>query len=1161
MRNLDSIRTFSLLAALFGGMWMSAANAGPIDNLQPGQWYEFPNSRLETVLPNPLPEGVPNGMMGAGYSGGAYDTKRNRLIVFGGGHTSYTGNEVYVFDVSIGAWSRLTNPTPAGSNSPQSVHTYDQLEYLPSQDALFSAGGSTWEGWADRSTWLFNFSSNSWTKGVNMPGEAYEFFEYNMTTDYDPANDEIIMAGYTESGSYNPASNQWTLHGNNIQRDLGHTAALDPNRRKYVAIGRSTAYIFDVDAQGRLGSRQSLNASGATDIQSCNAPGLVFDPASDRLVAWCSGSEVYSLNLDNRVWTKHTATNSVSPGSPGSGGAYSGTFGRWRYMPDYNAFILATNSDKNVFVYKLSNGSGTAPATPAVSLSASSLTITAGSSSSLNWSSTNTSSCNASGGWSGAKAISGIQNIGPLSSTTTYTLTCSGSNGSDSQSVTITVSADSGSDSSSGDGTGAAGGISASDDWNQRASDPNVVMALNFDTQAEWLDHVWDNTGCNSNYAPGCRTNAWDQNVSASGGGSVRFDILSGSGPANAGNLAINFSEDYSQQFGENEEFWVQWRQRFDPFVIDHNYRNTSGNGDWKQVIIGQGDRNRTDGNGVIVANSCVESDLVVHHDGARDHPAMYTECGGYFGLQSTLSNGSITRQNQRSNCEWFPIGNSSGCMRYYPNEWMTFMVHVSLGPQGEAHSSASGQTDKGFINSTVEFYVAREGGTMELVHRQENTVITRGQHYNASVGSNPDNADDPGYSGGYGPNDAHPQAEIGKIWLTPFNTAKDPGESHQDASIWYDEIIVSRAAIPAPNGETTGGDTTGGDTTGGDTTGGDTTGGDTTGGDTTGGDTTGGNIGNNPDQPPATPDLSAFPSVLALWGQTIDTSAAYFDPDGASFDASEWQISRNSGFTDLVFSQRISGKTDANISAGILAPSSSYWVRTRHFDVTGAVSAWSEQRLFSTASTYPNDADGDGVDDAYQVSGFADANNNGITDVDEGICNLYDAQTFSIVGLESEQGDIQCFRSVSSASLDASARPGTTFPYGLFSFRIENLRADPAQPVTVSVKVHLPERPDGEIAWFKTGPGDSAPVEYAGNVTFDGNTAVIELTDGGAGDFDGIVNGTIVDPSGPAQVTPVLSSTLEQGSGGGSAFGIEMLALTAIAGFQRRRDRSRIQV
>jgi hypothetical protein len=80
-----------------------------------------------------------------------------------------------------------------------------------------------------------------------------------------------------------------------------------------------------------------------------------------------------------------------------------------------------------------------APPAPTVSLAPSPSTITAGSATTLTWSSTNATSCSATGGWSGTQATSGTASTGVLSATTTYNLTCVGSGGSKSVSTTVNV--------------------------------------------------------------------------------------------------------------------------------------------------------------------------------------------------------------------------------------------------------------------------------------------------------------------------------------------------------------------------------------------------------------------------------------------------------------------------------------------------------------------------------------------------------------------------------------------------------------------------------------------------------------------------------------------------------------------------------------------------
>ena len=80
------------------------------------------------------------------------------------------------------------------------------------------------------------------------------------------------------------------------------------------------------------------------------------------------------------------------------------------------------------------------PVAPTVALSASATTITAGSKSTLKWSSKNASVCTGSGGWSGNQGTSGTLSVSPAG-TTTYGLSCSGTGGSAQASTKITVAA------------------------------------------------------------------------------------------------------------------------------------------------------------------------------------------------------------------------------------------------------------------------------------------------------------------------------------------------------------------------------------------------------------------------------------------------------------------------------------------------------------------------------------------------------------------------------------------------------------------------------------------------------------------------------------------------------------------------------------------------
>jgi hypothetical protein len=83
----------------------------------------------------------------------------------------------------------------------------------------------------------------------------------------------------------------------------------------------------------------------------------------------------------------------------------------------------------------------TAPA-PTVAIAVAPTSITVGQSATLTWSSTNATSCTASGSWSGAEATSGTLSVTPTAiGTASYALACSGAGGSANGTATLTVNA------------------------------------------------------------------------------------------------------------------------------------------------------------------------------------------------------------------------------------------------------------------------------------------------------------------------------------------------------------------------------------------------------------------------------------------------------------------------------------------------------------------------------------------------------------------------------------------------------------------------------------------------------------------------------------------------------------------------------------------------
>jgi hypothetical protein len=134
---------------------------------------------------------------------------------------------------------------------------------------------------------------------------------------------------------------------------------------------------------------------------------------------------------------------------------------------------------------------------------------------------------------------------------------------------------------------------------------------------------------------------------------------------------------------------------------------------------------------------------------------------------------------------------------------------------------------------------------------------------------------------------------------------------------------------------------------------------------------------------------------------------------------------------------------------------------------------------------------------------------------------------TLGTVNLNIDAGSISNAAWVPTSNIRCSNPSGYNFPFGMFSFNIGNLT--PGQTARVTLKFPTP-LPLG-IKYYKCING--AMVDCTSLMTrVNEYTLVLALTDGGKGDADGIANGSITDPGGPAVQINVPPSS----SAGGTA-------------------------
>jgi hypothetical protein len=353
-------------------------------DLPADSWFEAPGTKMKDVCA-PASFGV-NGVQGCkaiigAWGGGAWDPVHRKMLIWGGGHNDYWGNEVYAFDLTTGKWERLTDPSPGPFNkdplddgNPVSRHTYDGLTYIVHADRFFGQAGSrATDGGGTSLTWTFDVGALTWTNRAPDPAGPGG---YTLAASYDPSSRLVLARSPKDLRSYDYDTNTWSMlkgfgfaplwpryevYGNK-------TSTVDSSRGLFWSVGSGDILIWDIAGQklvtddwkttgggsysnaNRVGNhKDQLFESGGGEIYDASAPGLAYDSKADQVVAWKGGGP-WVLDLASKTWSQGSAT-----GAPAAQ-PKNGTYGRFAYLARYNVFILVNSVDADVVFYKNSSG-------------------------------------------------------------------------------------------------------------------------------------------------------------------------------------------------------------------------------------------------------------------------------------------------------------------------------------------------------------------------------------------------------------------------------------------------------------------------------------------------------------------------------------------------------------------------------------------------------------------------------------------------------------------------------------------------------------------------------------------------------------------------------------------------------------------------------------
>ncbi|MCP4994321.1 MAG: calcium-binding protein [Gammaproteobacteria bacterium] len=282
-------------------------------------------------------------------------------------------------------------------------------------------------------------------------------------------------------------------------------------------------------------------------------------------------------------------------------------------------------------------------------------------------------------------------------------------------------------------------------------------------------------------------------------------------------------------------------------------------------------------------------------------------------------------------------------------------------------------------------------------------------------------------------------------------------------------------------------------------------------------------------DHRPATPVLDLVSDPLTLKALVLN-GTAFSDPDPTdTLGTDQWQLALDAGFSDMILDRNRSAQETTDNGAtlpvpdGILADGGyQVWGRVRHRDNKGLWSDWSITGQYQKPVTDTEDTDDDGRPDTYQFDGNSDLDQDSYDDITQSMQRIYNISKTKLMGLSLQTAPagtmITSMAPIALTDMPESERPAGPMPYGMMRYSIDLPAGSstPEIPATITVSMHFDADIPAGTTWIKYDPATRQVTDVTANVTVNGSSAYLDITDGGIEDHDGAVNERIVDPIGP---------------------------------------------
>lgn len=315
-----------------------------------------PNPRLAAMRPHSWlklggPPPAPRGIMA--YSGGVFDTEHNAIVIFGGGHADYWGNEVCAFDMRTLAWKKMYEPDARArytndnidntkgklkdSDKPYTRHSYQMMTFVPSAKKMFIWSGCG-PGWgkiaptcpSPPDAWYYDLAANKWEL-LTTDGPR----GYGGGTCYDPKRDAVWAlpgVSWPKLWKFDVKAGKWSKHPMKPESSASCHMNLDysPRQDKIVAsVGNDGKRGYVIDPQAF-----TIRKADVSTFRPVGYGGQTYLPEQDAMLSLIAGPALGAFEFRTGKWYKLEG--------PAGGPKMMGyaVYGRFNYTPHDKAALF-----------------------------------------------------------------------------------------------------------------------------------------------------------------------------------------------------------------------------------------------------------------------------------------------------------------------------------------------------------------------------------------------------------------------------------------------------------------------------------------------------------------------------------------------------------------------------------------------------------------------------------------------------------------------------------------------------------------------------------------------------------------------------------------------------------------------------------------------------